>query len=235
MGGKGRGVGGRRGGGGGVGGGEWVGVSCVGCCSGSVSSSSLAVAGGGGGAGVEDEGEGEGEGGVCGAVGEAEDGGDGGVFSVLGEEGICGVEGGWGRGEGEGVCGVVGGEGGVGGEWGVPSMSCRVVPVCCVCVGKDGEGLCRCLYMCVCCCIFGCGPLGPRHSFGVPLLSGANFPKTLVCGWGLILWFPELFQLLCCSFREGIPLPLQIALGLLQSFFVLFSCWGRRGRSRGGG
>ena len=135
---------GREGGKGGVGGGEWVGVSCVGCCSGSASSSSLAVAEGGGrgvgeGAGVEEEGGGEGEGGVCDAVGGVEGGGDGGVFGVVGGEGVCGVEGGWERGEGEGVCGVVGGEGG--GEWGVPSVSCRAVPVCCVCGGEGGGGV----------------------------------------------------------------------------------------------
>ena len=81
------------------------------------------------------KGRGEGRGGWGGV------GGDGAVFGVVGEEGVCGVEGGWGRGEREGVCGVVGGEGGVGGEWGVPSVSCRVVPMCCVCGGEGGGGV----------------------------------------------------------------------------------------------
>ena len=136
-----------------------------------------------------EEGGGEGEGGVCGVVGEMGGEGKGGVFGVVGEMSVCGVDGGW-----------VGGGGGGGGKWRVPSLSCRVVPVC---VwgggggggdgGEDGERWCKCLHVCLCWCMFGFGPLVLRHGFGVSLLSGANFPKTLVCVCGLILGVPKCF------------------------------------------
>ena len=126
------------------------------------------------------KGKGRGGGGVCDAVGGGgvEGGGDGGVFGVVGEEGVCGVEGGWGRGEGEGVCGVVGGEGGVGGEWGVPSVSCRVVPVCCVCGGEGGGGVVLVsVHVCVLLHIW-VWSVGPEARFWGAAAFGGQLPEN---------------------------------------------------------
>ena len=193
----------------------------------SVLSSSLAVAEGCGGGGRCGRGRGRrGEGGVCDAVGGWK----------VGETGVCSVW--WGkrvyvvwRGVGKrerGECVQCGGaEGGVVGEWGVPSVSCRVVPMCCVCGGEGGRGVVSVsvrVYMLLHIWVWSIGPT----AFGGQLPEN---PGVWVGSYPVVSGVVPA----CCSLREGIPLPLQVALGLLQSFFVLFSCWGRGRKRRDGG